>query len=97
MVDPYVVLQLPSDADEATVRQRYLELVRQFPPDRAPERFVEIREAYESLRDPVRRLEQRLFDIDTRDSLDEIISDVRARLRDERIPVETLLSLAEQR
>ena len=34
MNDPYVQLGLPPSADETEIRQRYLELVRQFPPDR---------------------------------------------------------------
>ena len=45
MNDPYVQLGLPPSADETEIRRRYLELVRQFPPDRAPERFAEIRAA----------------------------------------------------
>ena len=56
LLDPYAILGLPRGCDESDVRRRYLELVRQFPPDRAPERFAEIRGAYESLRDPVVRL-----------------------------------------
>ena len=36
MSDPYEVLGLPRTADEAETRPRYLELVRQFPPDRDP-------------------------------------------------------------
>lgn len=43
MNDPYVQLGLSPSADETEIRRRYLELVRQFPPDRAPERFAEIR------------------------------------------------------
>ena len=35
---------------------RYLELVRQFPPDQAPERFAAVHAAYDALRDPARRL-----------------------------------------
>ncbi len=42
MIDAYETLGLPNDADEAQIRTRYLELVREFPPDRAPERFAEI-------------------------------------------------------
>ena len=42
MSDPYEVLGLPRFADEAEIRRRYLELVRQFSPDRDPSRFAEI-------------------------------------------------------
>ncbi len=54
MNDPYETLGLTTDAGEAEIRRRYLELVRQFPPDRAPERFTAIHAAYEALRDPAR-------------------------------------------
>lgn len=51
--DPFLVLGLPREASEAEVRARYLELVKQFPPDRAPDRFREIRAAFEAARDPL--------------------------------------------
>lgn len=51
--DPFQVLGLPQNAGESEVRSRYLELVKQFPPDREPERFREIRAAYEAAKDPL--------------------------------------------
>jgi curved DNA-binding protein CbpA len=95
MSDPYEVLGLPGDADETEIRRRYLDLVRQFPPDRAPERFVAIRAAYDEVRDPTRRLEAQLFAFATKDSLDTIAADLRARLTSARLPLDVLLSLAE--
>jgi len=95
MTDPYVTLGLSADADEATVRRRYLELVRENPPEKCPERFAEVREAYEQLRDPMTLLRRRLFRIRSQESLDDIINDLRSQLRSVRIPTETLLTLAE--
>jgi curved DNA-binding protein CbpA len=95
MIDTYDVLGLRRDADEAEIRGRYLELVRQFPPDRAPERFAAIREAYDRVRDPAVRLEAQIFRVSTNDSLDAIAADLRKRLRDARIPLKTLLALAD--
>jgi len=95
MADPYEILGLPGDASEADVRRRYLELVREHPPDRAPERFTEIRQAYEKLRDPVVRMESRLFDLQSSGTMAEVIADVRRRLRRTRLPTSTLLSLVE--
>lgn len=95
MPDPYEILGLPAGADDVTVRRRYLELVRANPPERSPERFSAICAAYEELRDPVKRLENRLFRTKSDDSMESIITDVRARLRGQRIPLDTLLSLAE--
>lgn len=95
MTDPYLTLGLSADADEATVRRRYLELVRENPPEKCPERFAEIREAYEQLRDPVALLRKEVFRIRSQESLDDIIADLRSRVRAVRIPTDTLLSLAE--
>lgn len=51
--DPFQVLGVSRDAGEAEVRARYLELVKQHPPDRDPEKFREIRAAYEAAKDPM--------------------------------------------
>ena len=97
MADPYEVLGLQWGSGDAEVRRRYLDLVRQYPPDREPERFAAIHKAYDQLRDPVARMESRLFDLEPHDCLEAIVADVRRRLQAARIPTETLLSLAEQR
>lgn len=95
MHDPYEVLGLDGASDEAAIRQRYLELVRQHPPERDAERFAQIREAYDALRDPVRRMNARLFEVRTHDSFDAIHAEALKRLRSARIPTDTLLSLAD--
>ncbi len=95
MSDPHQVLGLAPDADPAAIRRRYLELVREFPPDRAPERFAAIRAAFDRIRDPARDLHSRIFDWSTTDSLDVIIADVRARLAPERLPIDVLLRLSD--
>jgi DnaJ-class molecular chaperone len=95
MSDPYRVLELTTDAGENEIRQRYLELVRAFPPDRAPERFAAIHAAYASLRDPATRLKTQLFMMQAKDdSFESIAAELRDRLRDVRVPVDILLSWA---
>jgi len=97
MNDPYEILGLPPGAGETVVRERYLELVRAFPPDQAPERFAAIHAAYSALRDPIKRLERQIFSIDCADdSFERIVADLRERLRGARLPVETLLALADR-
>jgi curved DNA-binding protein CbpA len=44
--DHFETLGLTRDSSEAEIRQRYLELVRAFSPERAPERFAAIHAAY---------------------------------------------------
>ncbi len=96
MNDPYETLGLTPDAGEAEIRKRYLELVRESPPDRAPERFAEVHAAYEALRDPARRLKAQIFQLETTaDSLETLTADLKRRLRTTRLPVATLLNLAD--
>ena len=77
------------------LRSSYLELVREFPPDRAPERFAEILAAYDEARKPTVRLERMLFSLATRDSLDALEGEIRRRLQAAHHSVEGLLSLAD--
>jgi curved DNA-binding protein CbpA len=96
MADPFEVLGVSKHAGEGEIRQRYLELVRTFPPERAPERFAAVHAAYQQLRDPAARLAAQLFEFaDEDDSLETLAVDLRQRLRNVRLPVQTLLSLAD--
>ena len=76
MADPYEVLELPRDCGDTEIRRRYLDLVRRHPPDREPEQFAAIRKAYDQLRDPVVRMESRLFDLEPDETLDAILAEV---------------------
>jgi len=51
--DPFATLGVSPDADESQVRARYLELVKQYPPEQHPEKFREIRAAFEAASDPL--------------------------------------------
>lgn len=51
--DPFAILGLPREAGEAEVRARYLELVKKYPPERDPDKFREIRAAYEAAKNPL--------------------------------------------
>jgi tetratricopeptide (TPR) repeat protein len=53
----YERLGLERDATIEQVKQAYRNLVRQYPPERAPEEFKRIREAYEALGNPGTRTE----------------------------------------
>jgi curved DNA-binding protein CbpA len=94
MTNPLEVLGLTYGVDAETSRRRYLELVRQFPPERAPERFAEIRAAYDRLRDPVVNLESRLFSLTASQSFENLVAQTRPDVRGRRIASEVLLSLA---
>ncbi len=60
-VDPYRVLQIERRADESAIKKAYFRLVRQYPPEQEPEKFQEIRIAYDLLRTPESRAKIDLF------------------------------------
>ena len=95
MSDPYEVLGLDPNASETDIRGRYLQLVREFPPDRAPEQFAEVRAAYDALSDPVDRVERQILRISAADSLTALADDLRRMLADARLSTDALLSLAD--
>jgi curved DNA-binding protein CbpA len=94
MTDAYAVLGLPPDSDDAAIRRRYLELVRQFSPEQHPEKFATIRAAYEQLKDLNTRLRHRLFEAGRHESVDVIIEEVTCRSSRRRVSLKALLSAA---
>jgi curved DNA-binding protein CbpA len=71
-LNPWEVLGVPQDSDEQTVRAAYLAQVRANPPERSPDKFEQIRDAYEVLRDPRQRMRQ-LLDADPTEGLDGLL------------------------
>jgi curved DNA-binding protein CbpA len=96
MTDPYVVLGLPADSDDEAIRRRYLELVKQFSPERHPEKFAAIRRAYESLRDLETRLKYRLFEAGKTESIDAIVEDLKCRTNRRRLSLQALLQAVQK-
>jgi curved DNA-binding protein CbpA len=93
VASPYEVLGLASDADDEAIRRRYLELVRQYPPEHQPEKFAAVRAAYESLRDLDTRLRHRLFEAGKKESVDALIEEMACRKARRRLSLATLLSV----
>jgi curved DNA-binding protein CbpA len=93
MSNPWEVLGLAENCDDDTIRRRYLELVRQYPPERNPDRFAAIRQAYDSTRDLTTRLHYRLFESGKKDTVDAIIEELTCRNQRRRVPLEALLSI----
>ena len=51
--DPLRTLGLTIDATSEQIRARYLELIKQCPPERDPQRFQEIQRAFQFANDPL--------------------------------------------
>ncbi len=90
--DPFAVLGLPVDSDDAAIRRRYLELVRQFPPEKNPERFAAVRQAYDLLRDDPTRWHYRLFEAGQKESIEALIEELQCRSLRRRLSLKSLLS-----
>jgi curved DNA-binding protein CbpA len=93
MSDPFTILNLSADSNDETIRRRYLELIRIHSPERDPDKFASVRAAYEKLRDPVARLQYRLFGVGEDDSIEALLLDARAATPMRRATVEELLAL----
>jgi len=93
MRDPYLILGIGQDADDAAVERAYVEAVKRCPPERDAERFNAIRQAHEQLRTRRDRLGHALFDQtppDPADILDRA-APVGPPARPERALIEALL------
>ncbi len=61
MLTHYLVLGVSPQASDAEIRRRYLQLVRENPPSRAPEYFQKITAAHDALKDERERVATRLL------------------------------------
>ena len=57
---PQKILGVPDDAGTAEIRPAYLNKIKESPPERCPEEFERVRDAYKILSDPRRRTRVRL-------------------------------------
>ena len=57
----YKILGLRANAAQGSIKQKYIAAVKAFPPETHPEEFQQIRRAYETLKDPIKRREYDLM------------------------------------
>lgn len=77
------ILDLKSGASPEALRQSYLNLVRQHPPDRDPDKFRDIHAAYQLLCDPLAQADALLTILDKQVDLATVVDEaakVRPRL-----------------
>jgi DnaJ-class molecular chaperone len=58
---PYLVLDVPETATDDDVRRAYLLKIREFPPERAPDEFQRVCDAYALIKTELDRARLRLF------------------------------------
>ncbi len=73
--DPRAVLDVGAEAGEEEIRAAYLRKVKQYPPDRRPREFERVRDAYDLLRDPRRRMREMLMAGDPKLPLASLVGD----------------------
>jgi DnaJ-class molecular chaperone len=71
--DLYRVLGIGEGAEDEPIRAAYLAKLKQFPPDRCPAEFEQVRDAYELLRDRRRRAQYTLFSANPDASLESLL------------------------
>ena len=75
----YEILGVAANASADEIRLAYLDQVKRFPPERSPEEFEKIRDAYDSLRDPRRLAKAVLLSPAALAPLASLVDDLKAR------------------
>ena len=63
MVYPYLTLNVLETASSEEIRAAYLKLVHKFSPEHNPEKFQEISDAYELIKDEIGRSKLKVFGV----------------------------------
>ena len=94
-MNPYLVLGVPLDADDQTIRRAYVDSIKLAPPDVDPIRFQAVNTAYELIKHEANRHRHTLFDITPPgDSpLDVFVRYVQVRRQPQALPFETMKEL----
>jgi curved DNA-binding protein CbpA len=61
MKTPFDILGVADEATDEEIKKAYLQKVRQYPPERSPEQFQNIRAAFEAIKTQQQRLKYQLF------------------------------------
>jgi curved DNA-binding protein CbpA len=61
MKTPFEILEVDEVASDEAIKSAYLKKVKEYPPEREPLRFQEVRAAFEAIETPRKRLGYKLF------------------------------------
>src|SRR5580658_2566976 len=76
---PYSVRAVCREVGDEPIRAAYLRKLKEYPPDRCPDEFEKVRDAYDLLRDPRRRSQHTLFSCDPDAPLESLLDGADAR------------------
>ena len=79
--DPRQILEIDAEAGEEEIRAAYLRKVKEYPPDRSPREFEQVRDAYEILRDPRCRTRALLLAADPKQPLVSLLDGLKPKLQ----------------
>jgi len=65
MTSPYQILGVSEQSADAEIKLAYLQKVKDYPPDHDQQRFQQIQQAYEAIKDNDSRLQTALFNLPT--------------------------------
>jgi curved DNA-binding protein CbpA len=91
MKTPFEILDIPESVTDPQVKTAYLQKTREFPPERFPEKFKEIKDAYEKIKSFQDRVSYKLFHLDE-PNMENFMKAMRLQT-DGRIQAERLLAL----
>ena len=60
-MNPYLILKVPFDADDKAIRKAYLEAIKEATPEKNPNHFQALTEAYDRIKDQTSRHQYILF------------------------------------
>ncbi len=67
MLTPFEILEIPENAIDDVIKKAYLKKVRAYPPEQSPEKFQQIRDAFEKIKTEKMRLSYQLFQLEKPD------------------------------
>jgi curved DNA-binding protein CbpA len=93
MLTYYLSLDLLLDASNEEIRNKYIELVKKYTPEKNPERFQKITEAYEAIKDERSRIRSKIFiALDAKNYEDALFALARAKvLKRRRVGLQELI------
>jgi curved DNA-binding protein CbpA len=95
MSSPFTVLGVSLSDDDEAIRKRYIELIREFSPEAAPEKFAAIREAFETIGTVHKRANFLIDPGKQGETMDELLEDYERTMPRKRNTLDELIQATE--